>query len=188
MKRQLLILSLILLVISCKKSEKHNEKHNEKYIAQVYNTEVSEKRFESDVFSFNYPDDWSITDSEEIEEGIFYMAIEKKGFDSSGLMTIVSFEELIDLDGSIEMNIEELQSNTILKNLKFDAIKDSKFNGNTSRSSNFEFKTFGIKHEGSIYAFSNENNSIVILKQEALEDRKANKNGFDIIENSFELK
>lgn len=182
MKKQFLIFSFLfsLIIISCK------EKEN--YKVEINNDEVPENRFESNVFSFNYPEDWNITDSEEIEGGIYYMSIEKNGIDSSGLMTIVSFEELIDLDEYIKMNIEQLQNNPVVKNLNFDTTKDSDFNKIKSRSSNFDFKTMGIKHEGIIYAFNSENNSVVILKQEAIEDRKENAEGFTTIRSSFEIK
>ena len=72
--------------------------------------------------------------------------------------------------------------------MKLEAIRDDKFNKLKSRSSNFKFSTLGIKHDGIIYALSSESNSIVILKQEAVEDRNENANGFSIIENTFEIK
>lgn len=182
MKKQLLMFSLLcfLVTISCKK--------NEPYKVEVNNDDVPEHRFESNLFSFNYPEDWKVTDSEEIEEGTYYVAVEKNGFNASGLMTIVSFEELIDLDESIMLNIQELQDNPVVNNLNFETLKNSEFNTNKSRSSNFNFKTMGIEYDGMIYAFSSKNNSYVILKQEALEDRKDNVEGFNTIKNSFEIK
>ena len=116
------------------------------------------------------------------------MSVEKNGLDSSGLMTIISFEELIDLDESILMNIEQLQDNPVVNNLNFDATIDSEFNSIKSRSANFNFITMGIKREGVIYGFSSKNNSVVILKQEALEDKNENIEGFETIQNSFEIK
>jgi hypothetical protein len=163
-------------------------KNNESNKIEVNNNEISNNRFENNVFSFNFSDDWKITDTEKIEEGVYYMAVEKNGFDSSGLMTIVSFEELIDLDESIILNIEELQSNVVLRNFKFEPIKNDQFNGIASRSARFVFNTLGIKHEGFVCAFSSDNNSVVIIKQEALEDKKINQEGFETIEKSFEIK
>ncbi|MFC4632342.1 hypothetical protein ACFO3O_00370 [Dokdonia ponticola] len=182
MKKQLLILSLLffLITISCKENENNK--------VEINNKEVSEKRFENTVFSFTYPEDWNITDGEAIEEGIFYLSVEKKGLDASGLITIVSYEELIDLDESILMNIEQLQDNPVLNDFSFDEIVDSQYNTVSSRSSQFNFKTMGMKHEGMIYAFSSPTNSVVILKQEAVEDRKENAEGFDTIKNSFKIK
>ena len=180
MKKQISIVLLFFILTSCTK--------NVRYTAELNNNQILENRFESEIFSFDFPEDWSITDSQEIEKGIYYVAVEKNGFDSSGLMTIISFEELIDLDGSIIMNIEKLQNNPMVKNLNFESIKDNKFNGITARSTRFNFKTMGIKHEGLIYAFSSTNNSIVILPQEAEEDKKVNSQGFDMIERTFEIK
>lgn len=182
MKKQLLLSTVLsfLAIISCKKKEE--------YKVEINNDEITEKRFESKTFNFNYSEDWNISDSEEIEKGIYYVAVEKNGFDSSGLMTIVSFDELIDLDELIKMNIEQLQNNPVINNSNFDLIKDNNFNRNVSRSSNFNFTTMGIKHIGIIYAFSSETNSVVILKQEAIEDKKENSQGYETIKRSFEIK
>lgn len=174
------VLFLLLFALGCK--------NNDSYKIQVNNNDIPANRVETNVFSFNFPDDWKITDSEKVEEGTYYMAIEKKGFDSSGLMTIVSFEELIDLDGSIMLNIEELQSNVVLRNFQFQPIKNDQFNGIASRSARFVFNTLGIEHEGFVCAFSSDKNSVVIIKQEALEDKKINQEGFETIEKSFEIK
>ncbi len=189
MKKQLLIFPLLcfLIILSCKKNENHTLEINNKETPKN-SKEVPGNRFENNVYNFNYADDWSITDREEIEAGIYYVALEKNGMDASGLMTIISYEEVIDLDASIMMNIEELQNNSVVNNLNYDPLQDSTFNSIKSRSSNFTFKTMEIEHDGIIYAFSSTTNSVVIFKQEALEDKKENIEGFDTIENSFEIK
>jgi RecA-family ATPase len=181
MKKQLFILPLLFIfsTFSCKKNESQEVQKNSE--------EVSENTFKSKVFNFNYPEDWSITDSEEIEKGIYYLAIEKKGLDASGLMTVVSFEELIDKDASIQINIEQLQNNPVINNLEYGPLEDATFNSLESRVSSFHFKTMGLKHEGMIYALTSKNYSVVILKQEALEDKKDNAEGFYTIENSFSI-
>ncbi|WP_299335045.1 hypothetical protein [uncultured Psychroserpens sp.] len=165
---------------SCKKKENNTN--------TVPSKDSAEKRFEGEFFSFNYPEDWEITDNEEIEKGVYYLSVEKTGFDSSGLMTIVSFNEMIDLDDLVLMNIEELQNNPVIMNLKFESISNNVFNNIESRASNFKFSTLGLKHEGLISAFQGTKNSYVILKQEALEDTIKNANGFSTIERSFETK
>ncbi|QXP58996.1 hypothetical protein [Olleya sp. HaHaR_3_96] len=182
MKKQILMSSLLffLIITSCR-----NKEH---YAGEAKTTETAITKFENNILAFNFPEDWNITESEEIEKGIFYLSVEKEGLDSSGIMTIISFENLIELDESIMMNIAELQNNSLIQNLNFDTIKDSKFNAITARALHFNFKTIGIKHEGIIYAFSNATNSVVILKQEALEDQKENVDGFSTIENSFKMK
>jgi len=180
MTKQLLIISLLFLMGICKE--------NQTYKAEANIYDLLENRFESTVFSFDVPADWSITDKEQIDEGIYYLAVEKNGFDSSGLMTIVSFEYLIDLDESIRINIEQLQNNPMAGNLNFGSIRDAQFNGIAARSASFNFNTMGVKHEGLVYAFSSKKNSIVILLQEALEDKNENSNGFDTIERSFKIK
>lgn len=187
MKKQVLmsVILFFLIITGCKNKENYSEDPKS---TETKSSETSKTKFENNVLAFNYPKDWTITDSETIEKGIHYLAIEKEGLNSSGIMTIISFEDLIDLDDSIMMNIEELQNNSLIQNLNFDTIKDSQFNTITSRALHFDFSTIGIKQEGMIYAFSNTSNSVVILKQEALEDIKENSDGFNTIENSFKIK
>lgn len=180
MKKYFLILIIIFTISSCKKGKN--------YSTEINNNDIPEQRFESEFFSFNYPKDWKITDSEEIEKGIYYVSVEKVGFDSSGLITIVSFDELIDLDEMVMMNIEELKNNPSIGNLNFESISNSNFNKTKSRSSSFKFSALGIKHIGLVYAFNGNNSSYVLLKQGAIEDTNKNNEGFTTIEKSFEIK
>ncbi|MEL7270790.1 MAG: hypothetical protein AAGL34_14555 [Bacteroidota bacterium] len=84
--------------------------------------------------------------------------------------------------------MEELQGNSLINILNSSPIKDTKFNGVPARGLYFNFSSVGIKHEGSIYAFASENNTVVVLKQEALEDQRENAEGFNLIERSFEIR
>ncbi|GAA0871620.1 hypothetical protein GCM10009117_07660 [Gangjinia marincola] len=180
MKNLLLIFVLIFTISSCKKTQSDN--------TQLNNNDSTEKRYEGEYFNFDFPDDWNITDSEGLEEGVYFLSVEKDGLDSSGLFTVVSFDEEIDLDNLVSINLEQLQNNPVIANLKFDSIRDAEFNHIKSRTSNFTFSTLGIRHEGSISAFNGDKNSYVTLKQGSLEDKNKNSNGFSTIENSFETK
>lgn len=180
MIKQFLIISLLFIAAICEINVKDS--------TEAEKTVLPEKRFETNVYGFNIPLDWNITDKEEIDQGIYYVSVEKNGLDSSGLATIVSFEFLVNLDELIKANFEELKSNQILNNLSFGTIEDSKFNGITARHSRFSFRIMGMNHQGSVYAFNNKNNTVVTLFQEALEDKAENNNGFKTIESSFEMK
>jgi hypothetical protein len=180
MIRQFLTISLLLIITI--------SKENINFKAESEDLKILVKQFENNVYSFNIPEDWSLTDSEKIDDGIYYISVEKNGIDSSGLMTIVSFEFLVDLDELINVNIEELQNNSTLNEFNFDSIHDSKFNNISARSTRYNFKTMGINHVGLVYALSSKNNTVVILLQEALEDKKENSNGFDSMEGSFKIK
>ncbi|MDG5492560.1 hypothetical protein [Psychroserpens sp. SPM9] len=149
---------------------------------------TKELHFKRDNFEFNYLDSWEVTDNETINEDVFYMALEKNGFDASGLVTITSFGYEIDLDEMIHMNIDEFQNNSFIKNFKYDNIENNQFNTTSSRAANFRFSTLGLRHNGIIHAFYKNGQSFVIIKQEASEDSKKNQNGFNIIETSFSIK
>ncbi|WP_353777688.1 hypothetical protein [Winogradskyella sp. 3972H.M.0a.05] len=140
-------------------------------------------------FAFSCPADWKVTDDEgSIADGYHYLAVEKKGFDSSGLVTISSFNDIVELDDIININIEELFSNSLFDNFNANPITDSSFNTMTSRSSTFNFSALGVKHEGTIYAFSSEDKTYAIILQGAVEDKASNQEGFEKIENSFSTK
>ena len=180
MKNNILCLLIIVSIFSCKE-HKTDAIHGQPI-------SPSQKSFENNFLKFSYPEDWIITDDEEMDEGIHYISIEKKGYNSSGIITITSYEGLISLDDLITINIEQLEQNLGFANFKQNAIVESKFNTNQSRSSNFEFVTLGLSFEGTVYAFQGINNSYVLLKEGALEDVKKNSNGFKMIEESLEIK
>ncbi|PPK95512.1 MULTISPECIES: PsbP-related protein [Nonlabens] len=187
MKTSLTFLLAFLLITSCKNATDTTVNIENHATTSTDDGSVNKSKYQGNGFSFSYPEDWHVTDEELIEEGIYYMAVEKKGLNSSGLMTIVSFDYILDHDLMIDMNIEELKLNSFINNLNFDPIEDDEFSTIKSRTSSFEFTTMGLKHQGKIIAFTNQGSSYAILTQEALEDHQKNSQGFRIIENSFNI-
>ena len=167
MKFRIILLFLISSLISCAESPKF--------------------AFEKNGVSFTSPSGWSIIGEENFEDEGYYLSIEKDGFDSSGIMTISWINDLLDLDEYIKIHIDELKSNIIYKNsnLIFEPILDNEFNRINTRSSSYEFKLLGLKHKGIIHSFYGKNRTYLILKQEALEYTFKNKQGFNIMEESF---
>jgi len=179
MKIYISVLLLLFSLTACKKTKEAR--------IEINKQETAANRIEGKMYSFDFPEDWSITDNEVMDEGVSYLSIEKKGFDSSGLMSIVSFDKLMDLDELINLNVQEFQDNPLISSLNFESIVENKFNDIDSRSSNFKFSAIGIEHKGTIYGFNSKSSSYVILRQEAREDKKANAQGFKTIENSFSV-
>ncbi|MBR9914335.1 MAG: hypothetical protein GYB32_05820 [Algicola sp.] len=174
MKKILALVLVICFVTACKNgTESGSSKVNQSY--------------EGKSFKFEHPGDWTITDEEDMGGGIFYIAVEKNGFDSSGLFMVTSFSYPLELDDTIELSMEDYETNTYIKNLEVSPIVDDTFNGMSSRSANFNFRTFGLKHNGKIHAFNFEDSSFIVIKQEATEDQKKNAQGFSLLENSFEI-
>ncbi|MGB3606734.1 hypothetical protein [Psychroserpens sp.] len=154
-------------------------------------TETSSNKtgvFEHEQFTFEYAPDWSITDEDPMEEGLFFVSIEKNGFDSSGLLALTTITDELDLDEAIALNLEQLATNPVVNDLDYESIMDASYNNNEARKINFTFSTLGIKHQGSILAFNKNDKGFILLKQEALEDIKHNDAGFKIIESSFTVK
>jgi len=172
MKNKIILIVFLSVLITCKKSTEKN----------------TTTKIEKNGFSITCPADWEISDDEKFDEGGYYLSIEKNGFDSSGLFTLSVIEDSLDLDYSIQFNIEELQSNLVYRNSTFEEITNNKFNSINTRSSSFKFGLVGIKHEGIIHAFYGKNKTYIVLKQEALEDKNDNLNGFNLIESSFLIK
>ena len=187
MKTSLTFLLAFLFLTSCKNGTDATLKIGDDVSSSASDNNANKSNYQGNGFSFSYPEDWNVTDDELIEEGIHYMAVEKKGINSSGLITIVSFDYIMDQDLMIEMNIEELKLNSFINNLNFAPVENDKFSTIKSRTSSFEFSTMGLKHQGKIIAFTSEGSSYVLLTQEALEDHQENVQGFRIIENSFKI-
>ncbi|WP_157717161.1 PsbP-related protein [Formosa sp. Hel1_31_208] len=181
MKKHIVIASFIICALTACKN-------NSKSKSESTTSETLENRFEGKGYTFDYPKDWNITDDEPIDEGVHFVSVEKNGFDSSGLFTLVVFEYLVELDDVIKVNMEELQNNSFVETLTFESIVDSQFGNLDARSIGFKLSTMGIKHKGTIYAFEAKNQSFVIIRQGALEDTTKNAEGFDTIENSFSIK
>ncbi len=139
-------------------------------------------------FAFSLPSDWKVTEEEMIDEGAFYMSVEKKGMDSSGLITITAFDYEVDLPALIELNLEELQSNSLFGKFTYGDIAADTFNTIPAQSSTYNFRIIGLDHEGEIIVFTSQEKTYSILKQGAIEDREDNKDGFRIIEEGFETR
>ena len=147
----------------------------------------SEKKFEKSGISFTCPEGWEITGEENIDSSGYYLTIEREGFSSSGLMTISWVNDSVDLVDYLEIYKNEFQTNTVYKytNLSFSAPMEIKFNGIDAMATKFTTSILGLEYEGIVYCFYGNDKTLSILKQEAIEDKSKNRDGFDSIEESF---
>ena len=147
-----------------------------------------ETKFKKDGVSFTCPKSWKITDKQNYYNYGYLVSLEKDGFSSSGLWSLVWFtEEDDDLIGNLTSYQEELKASFIYKkaNIQFGDVYDDVFNKIKCKASNFTCKVLGIPHEGIIYVFNKGGMSFTILQQTSADDRTINYEGFNIIENSF---
>ena len=151
--------------------------------------ETPQAKFEKDGISLTSPKGWKITDEGNIEDQGYFLSIEKDGLNSSGLITLSWVIGEFDLNEWIEIYKDELKNNLVYRNsnLSFSNEKQDKFNGITTTSLEYSVSLFGLKHEGIIHFFYENNKTFALLKQEAIEDKIKNKNGFELIERSFKI-
>ena len=146
-----------------------------------------ETKFEKSGISFTCPSGWKITDEENLNDAGYYLSCEKEGLNSSGLLTISWVNDSMALTEMLEIHKAEMEKNIVLKHsdLTFGNGEDAKFKDYNSKSVNFSTTLLGLKSEGMIYCFYANGKTITILRQEAIEDKSDNSEGFKIIENSF---
>ena len=151
--------------------------------------ESKETSFDKYGVSFICPKGWRIVEEEPLEDDYgYYLAIEKEGFDSSGLVVVMWLEDIIVHEEVIDMQIDELKAQMTHKNLKPGYITSGDFNDFKSQVLEFSFSLLGIPHDGKIYCFQNDQRTYLIFMQEALEDNGVNKEGFEVIEKSFQIR
>lgn len=169
MKNIFLFISVALLSISCKESP--------------------EKQFKKDGISFTCPSGWKVTDQEKIDNQGYYLSIEKDGFNSSGLLTMTWLYNEIDLNDWMDIFKDELKNNSIYKNssLQFGEQTEGSYHDKKTILLSFTATILNVKHEGEIHVFEDKGYSFGFIKQEAIEDKMKNKNGFDSIEQSFKI-
>ena len=145
--------------------------------------------FDSEGLSFSYPSDWEITDQEDYEGVAYYLAVEKKGDDASGLVVIswMSATENVTRESTMQANLESLREDTVLGELEFTEVPDASYAGHKALCTSYAVTVGGIPHSGRIYVLEHSGTVVSIIAQEADEDNRVNKNGFDLIESTFKL-
>lgn len=151
--------------------------------------EIKEKNYISKDIEIDYPTGWKITDQEDFGTGK-YFAIEKSGFNASGVVTISLLESDYDLEKWIKLNIEQLKSSFTLKkaDVKFGKIVKTKFQNLDALSSEYKMKLLGLDHSGIIYVFSKNGKVFAFMQQGADEDNDENEEAFIHLKNNLIIK
>jgi len=161
------------------------------FFSRLFSSKTTNKivnsKFQKKGVSLTCPKGWKITDEENFDDEGYYLSIEKNGFNSSGLITITWYYEILELEEVMNVAIEELKKSFIHKNsnLKLGELHQNKYNFIDTAAVNFSMSTIGLKHRGEIHVFHKEGKIFCINKQEAIEDKGKNSEGYKIIENSF---
>jgi hypothetical protein len=153
-------------------------------------TPGGEEKFDKAGISFTIPAEWKITDEEDLEGQGYYLACEKEGANSSGLVTVTTLNGKKDLEETATGYAEGLKENFTAKNAppKMSAAKTASFNGIPCQQIDYSMTLISIPHEGRIYSFYCGNKTVTVLVQEAVEDKNVNKPGIEKIISSFSCK
>ena len=137
-----MLVSFLLFVISLfipAKSDVINQVNS--YSSDISEIPVFEKiNFSYNGVSFSYLDNWEITDNSDIEGGLGHnINIEKKGINSSGLITITWLNQELDDSEMMELMRDEISSDIIYKNVIFTENQMTTFKGEEGVKTNYKF-------------------------------------------------
>jgi len=146
----------------------------------------SKTSFSENGISFTCPTGWVIDEKEEIEEG-FYVCAEKEGNNDSGMFMVMAFNDLIDPDMYINSYEYELDGQGIFENLTFSPVMPASYGSYSGSAATYTASVMGVDFQGKITMFDVDGRTICITTQEALEDQRKNRNGFKMIEDTFQV-
>lgn len=153
----------------------------------TFSCESNGGQFSKGGVSFSYAPGWSITDQEEINDGGYYLSIEKDGFEESGLITVTYLEDSLELYSYMQLLQINYQDEMHFEDHKFNTIREGEFNGIDCISSKFTFNALGLEYKGVLYVLVSENKTFSLLFQEAIEDTSINKEGFKTVKSTFRI-
>jgi hypothetical protein len=147
---------------------------------------TEEKSTHVDIYgvSFTCPKGWKVTETEDYETAK-YICIEKKGWSSSGMVTMTFTEEDYELDEYLELIQETYKEQSVFSDIVFQQAVETYHGKYKGIESSYTFKFATIKHEGKIYVFQENGVTMGLVYQEAIEDHEKNLPGFETIKESF---
>ena len=148
------------------------------------------KAFNQQGISFQYPGDWSADDAEKTDSTAVSVTSQKDGLDESGLITISSFNDSIDLNEVQRIYHAQLDSTRLYKmaGLKFSPVQPGRFGPHETLQSQFTMSMLGMPHTGWLDAFYYKGHTFMVLRQQANEDSAKNKSGFALITKTLDIK
>ncbi len=136
--------------------------------------------------SFEYPDNWKV-EKEELQEDLAYQInCEKKGINSSEIISITWLNMEMEPREVIKNTIEGMKKKPTHKNSNTKPIFKSVYNGFNAFKLDFDLVLFGEKIFGRIISFNTNGKTILILKQT---DNRIDKldSEFKIVESSLKI-
>ncbi|MDR1456415.1 MAG: hypothetical protein LBJ01_12245 [Tannerella sp.] len=134
--------------------------------------------------SFICPAGWDVSKTEDYG-AVQMVTIEKMGFSSSGILTVTLQDEGCELDDLLRDFMEAMEENAIFSNLKFRDVTDGFYGKYGGLACEYTTSVLSVPHQGCIYVFNANGKNLGILRQEATEDLKVNRSGFEKLAESF---
>ncbi len=146
-------------------------------------------KFNHQGVSFTVPGDWKIEDQKQITENAYYLSVQKKGLNSSGLFTLTWVDGDLDLAENIQTYKDEMNGESTYQssNLQFGPEKPTKFAGHEALSIDFTATILTVKHKGTVHCFHANDKTYSVLIQEAEEDESDNKEGYEMFEKTLRI-
>jgi hypothetical protein len=137
--------------------------------------------------SFICPVGWKVSDVK--DEGYSQtITVEKKGFNSSGILIITLFNEEYELNELLQNYKNGLKEQSVYSNLKFQISTEGTYGQYKGLVCKYTASVLFLPHKGSIHVFNTKGKSVMILQQEATEDSETNKHGFKKMTESLTVK
>ncbi len=141
-----------------------------------------------DNVSFMVPGDWKISEKDNLDDGGYYLSIEKDGLESSGLYILSWVNRHLDSLYYLGQFQQGFKDRKELENLEFGAVRNTDYNGIPAISSDYSFSMLNEESRGTIYIFSKLNRTYSVTEQGTVEDVSENQTGFELIESTFKIK
>jgi hypothetical protein len=153
-------------------------------------SESKETPFSQFGISFTCPAGWIVSDSQEYGDGVgCYIAVEKEGISSSGILTIATAEldDSGDLSTSLSSYQDFIKGQSLYSALKFEGEKETDYGKYKGLSAKYTANIMGLPHEGRMFVFAVDDKVYCVTEQEATEDKKKNEAGFKTLKESLSI-
>lgn len=134
--------------------------------------------------SFNCPPGWKIDETEDMDE-MYYICVEKEGYNDSGLLLMTVFDDANDVQKYVEVYMVNMEEQGIFDKLTFQNSAPASYGSYSGQVVKYMASVLSVPHQGEIFSFEANGRYACVVRQEANEDHKKNKEGFKVLEETL---
>lgn len=134
-------------------------------ISSNFNNNIQNLQFSYQGISIEYPDNWKVEKEEVQQDLVYQINCEKKGINSSEVISITWLNMEIEPREMIQNTIEGMKEEPTYKNSNIKPIYTTAYKGYDAVKYDFDFVLFREKYFGRIISFNSNGKTILILKQ-----------------------